>query len=104
VLRWNQATLDAITFDATSPTFASRGIAMVHAAIYDAVAAIEGQPGYYTALVPPSGASLEAAVSGAAFNVLKYLYPGQQTYLSNTLQAAISQVSDGTAKDSGLAF
>ena len=46
VLRWNQAILDAIQLDASTPTFASRAMAMVHAAIYDAVSAIEGTPGY----------------------------------------------------------
>nr|WP_161501232.1 Ig-like domain-containing protein [Rhodopirellula sp. SM50] len=104
VLRWNQVTLDAITFDATAPTFASRAAAMVHAAIYDAVASLEGRPGYYVSLLPPAGASLEAAVSGAAYNVLKYLYPGQQAFLDANLQAALSHVPDGIGETTGVAF
>ncbi|WP_419580402.1 Ig-like domain-containing protein [Stieleria magnilauensis] len=104
VLRWNQVTLDAITFDASSPTYASRAIAIVHAAIYDAVASLEGRPGYYVSLLPPPGASLEAAVSGAAYHVLNDLYPGQQSFLDANLQAALAVVPEGSGKTAGVTF
>jgi hypothetical protein len=71
VLRWNQALLDAVRFDASTPPFASRAMAMVHSAIFDAVNAIEGKPGYYVALMAAAGTSAEAAVAGAAHGVLQ---------------------------------
>src|SRR5207248_220466 len=46
VIVWNQAALTAIQQDGTDPLFASRGLAMVQAAVYDAVNAIEGTPAY----------------------------------------------------------
>ena len=35
-IRWNQATLDAIKYTATSPPLAARALAMVHTAMYNA--------------------------------------------------------------------
>ena len=51
---------------------------MVQAAVYDAVNAIEGTPAYYVQIAAPTGASAEAAVSMAAYNVLNYLYPARK--------------------------
>lgn len=104
VLRWNQALLEAIRLDASPPPIASRGMAMVHGAIYDAVNAIEGLPGFYVALAAPTSASAEAGVAGAAHQVLSYLYPGQQAYLDSVLTASLTQVPDGPSETDGLTF
>lgn len=104
VLRWNQALLDAVQLDASAPTFASRAMALVHAAIYDAVSAIEGTAGYSVALAAPTGISLEAAVSGAAHRVLSYLYPAQQALFNTVRTAALGQVPDGADETGGVAF
>jgi hypothetical protein len=104
VLRWNQMLLDAVQFDASAPTFASRAMAMVHAAIYDAVSAIEGTAGYSVSLAAPTGISLEAAVSGAAHRVLSYLYPAQQAIFNTVRTAALGQVPDGAAETGGVTF
>ena len=104
VLRWNQAILDAVQFDASTPLFTSRAMALVHAAIYDAVSAIEGTPGYSVSLAAPTGISLEAAVSGAAHRVLSYLYPAQQALFNTVRTAALGQVPDGAAETGGVAF
>ena len=104
VLRWNQAVLDAIRLDASNPTYASRGMAMVHAAIYDAVSAIEGKPGYYITVAAPAGVSLEAAVTGAAHAVLSYLYPAQHSLFDAVKAASLAQVPDGAAETGGLNF
>lgn len=104
VLRWNQTLLDAVQFDASAPTFASRAMAMVHAAIYDAVSAIEGTAGYSVSLAAPTGISLEAAVSGAAHRVLSYLYPAQQALFNTVRTAALGQVPDGAAETGGVTF
>src|SRR5205085_12403748 len=90
VLRWNQATLDAIRLDASAPPMASRALAMVSTAIFDTVSAVEGTPGYLVKLTPPAGASAEAAAAAAAHKVLSYLYPAQQAAFDATLTASLT--------------
>jgi len=104
VLAWNQTMLDAITFDASTPPVATRGMAMVSTAVYDAVAAIEGTPGFYVSPSAPAGASLTAAVASAAHRVLLYLYPGQQAMLDAALATSLVQVPDGPSEDDGVAL
>ena len=104
VIRWNQTVLQAIRADATNPTFGTRAMAMTQAAIYDAVNAIEGHTGYYVTLPAPAGISLEAAISGAAHQVLSYLFPAQQALFDATLTASLAQVPTGSAATSGVAF
>jgi Bacterial Ig-like domain/Bacterial pre-peptidase C-terminal domain/SdrD B-like domain/Bacterial Ig domain/LVIVD repeat len=104
VLRWNLAAREAIRRTATSPPIASRGLAMLHLAMLDVVNAFEGTPAFYVALQPPPGASLEAAVSGAAHQVLQYLFPNQAVALSAVLSEQLGDIPDGQSKDDGLAL
>lgn len=104
VLRWNQTVLDAIKRDASTPPQASRFLAMVQLAVFDAVNNIDGTPSYLVRLAPPSGASAEAAVSGAAHQVLKYAFPGQTSWFDAALTDALSSIPDGAAKTDGVAF
>ena len=67
VTDWNNAALDAIRVGRTAPPIASRSLAILHAAIYDAVNGIARTHEEY--LVPstvPASASREAAASAAA--------------------------------------
>src|SRR5215813_1325351 len=67
VTDWNNAALDAIRRGNTPPPIASRGLAILHAAIYDAVNGIARTHEPY--LVPsgvPASASRQAAASTAA--------------------------------------
>jgi hypothetical protein len=86
------------------PRWPRRNLAIVHAAIFDAVTAVEGNPGYYVSLAAPAGVSAEAAVAGAAHRVLSYLYPAQQAYFDSVLAASLAQVADGSAESAGVAF
>jgi hypothetical protein len=104
VLRWNQATLDAIRLDASAPPVATRALAMVSTAIFDSVSAIEGTPGFLVKLVPPAGASAEAAAAAAADRVLSYLYPAQQANFDATLSASMAQVPAGASQTNGVTF
>src|SRR5205085_10483196 len=104
VLRWNQATLDAIRLDASAPPMASRALAMVSTAIFDTVSAVEGTPGYLVKLTPPAGASAEASAAAAAHTVLSYLYPAQQAAFDATLAASLAQVPAGPAQADGVTF
>ena len=81
-------------------------VASVHVAIYDAVAAIEGR--YKPFAVKPkaqaNGASVEAAVSAAAYGVLKALFPNRSTQYLAAYDQRLAAISDGQAKTLGLAL
>jgi hypothetical protein len=102
IIFWNQVVLQAIENDASTPEYASRALAIVSAADYDSVNAIDGTPGYYVTLQAPSGASADAAVAAAAYTALSYLYPAQQSYLNSTLAAALATIPDSQAKTDGM--
>jgi hypothetical protein len=104
VLRWIEATNGAFRLDDTTPPVASRALAMVSAAINDAVSSIEGKPTYFVTLVALPGASVQAAVSGAAVEVLNYLFPYQQSTFASVLSDALSQIPANQAAIDGLAF
>ncbi len=103
VIYWNQVQLQAIENDASTPEFASRGLAMVSAAVYDAVNAINGTPGYYVSLKAPADASADAAVAAASYTVLSYLYPAQQSNLDAILATDLANIPDGQSKTDGMA-
>ena len=89
VTDWNNAALDAIRADRTAPPIASRSLAIVHVAIYDAVNGIARTHEPY--LVPsavPASASREAAASAAAHQTLVSLFPNH-TSAFDALHAAI---------------
>ena len=98
VIFWNQATLNAIQTDGTDPVMASRALAMVQAAVYDAVNNVAGTPAYYIKVAAPADSSINAAVDAAAHAVLVYLYPAQQATFDALLasQLALLPVGQGT--------
>ncbi len=56
VTDWNELVLDAIRSDKTPPPKASRALAMVHIAVYDAVNAVDGtHEAYLVTTSPPAG-------------------------------------------------
>jgi hypothetical protein len=104
VLTWDQAALETIRQDSSTPQAASRALAMESIAVGDAVNALDGTPTFYVHLTPPADASAPAAVSAAAYQVLSYLYPNQQAYLDSVQTQALAAVPDGQAKSDGVAF
>ncbi|HUY88576.1 MAG TPA: DUF4214 domain-containing protein, partial [Pirellulales bacterium] len=103
VIAWNQTALDAIRQDATDPNLASRGLAMVQSAVFDAVNAAEQKPGRFVTFSAPADSSPAAAVDRAAHDVLAYLYPAQQATFDAELAATLSDVPDGQSKTDGIA-
>ncbi|HYT20657.1 MAG TPA: vanadium-dependent haloperoxidase [Candidatus Polarisedimenticolia bacterium] len=82
----------------------TRSFAIMHAAIYDAVNAIDKtHESYLVNLkgVTPS-ASQDAAAAAAAHEVLLGLYPNFQAMLDAQLQQSLAQIPDGTAKADGI--
>ncbi len=77
---------------------------MVHGAMYDAVAAIEGglKP-FATGVTAPPGASADAAVAQAARDVLVARVPGQTAAVEAAYAAYMASIPNGPAKDAGKA-
>src|SRR5215469_7087989 len=95
VVRWNQTLLVIVRTPGTQPAtiHPTRSFAIMHAAIYDAVNAIDGthQP-YLVRLGASHFASQEAAAAAAAHEVLVKLYPSLQAMLDAQLQQALAQL------------
>ena len=105
VIAWNAIAQRAAIQVAKQPQTQSMiVISFAQAAIYDAVVAIEGgyQP-YKLSLKPRPGASVDAAVSSAAHDVLIHYFPTQQAALDADYAAALATIPDGAAKDAGIA-
>jgi len=104
VSEWHGETLATLVRDAEAPPAVARTLAIESLAVFDVVNAFEGTPAFVVALVAPAGASLDAAIAGAAHRVLVSLYPAQRTQLDARLASSLAAIADGTAKDDGLAF
>jgi hypothetical protein len=71
VLRWNETTMQAIAANGQNPVVSTRTLAMVHAAVHDALNAIDRRyAAYYYEGTPTPAASPDAAVAAAAHTVL----------------------------------
>lgn len=102
VLTWNRTALEAIKLDASTPPVASRNLAIVSLAMFDAVNAIEDTPAFAAKFTAVAGTSPEAAVAAAAHRALSYLYPAQQAILDAQLATSLSTVPDGTGENNGV--
>jgi membrane-associated phospholipid phosphatase len=106
VLDWNATLLNVIQAVETSPPLAARNQAMVQAAIYDAVNAIDQRYRVYQVSVPrniATGAAAVAAAAQAAYQVLVDLYPSQRAEFVAQLARSLAEVADGVAKTNGIA-
>jgi PAP2 superfamily protein len=106
VIQWNRNLLAIVrTPGAQSPTVHStRSFAIMHAAIYDAVNAIDKthQPYLVRLTGAPRSASQDAAAVAAAHQVLVALYPAFKATLDAELQQSLAQIPDGQDKLQGI--
>jgi hypothetical protein len=101
---WNVIALTTTAAGPFSPPRESRAMAMVSAAVFDAVNSITWQYEPYVARVAADrGASIVAAVSVAAHDVLVALYPAQISSLDASRDSALATIADGAAKRAGMA-
>ena len=109
VTDWNTAALNAIRADKTPPPKASRGLAILHTAIFDAVNGIKQpreekiEPYLITKKGHPK-ASEAAAASAAAHVVLTALHPAQQAAIDAQYAAALAAIRDGKDKLRGIEY
>jgi|HubBroStandDraft_6_1064221.scaffolds.fasta_scaffold10468_2 hypothetical protein len=108
VVQWNRALLVIVrTPGAQSATVhPTRSFAIMHAAIYDAVNAIDRtHKPYLVRLTAVSRfASQDAAAASAAHAVLVALYPSSQAFLDSQLQQSLSLIPDGQDQAEGIAI
>jgi hypothetical protein len=84
---------------------ASRTLAMVQVAMFDAINAIQPRYQPYLQLpAAPVGALPEAAAASAAYGVLVRLLPGQVAQLNATLALSLASLPDGAGKTSGIQY
>jgi hypothetical protein len=101
---WNDTLCTAAEVVVTkhNPGVPTRAMAMMNGSIYDVFQAVNRthQPFKVNTLAP--GASIDAAVSQAAYRVLSDMYPEVQAMLDTTLATRLANVADGAAKTAGI--
>ena len=106
VIQWNRTLLVIVRTPGAQPATVhpTRSFAIMHAAIYDAVNAIDRTHAPY--FVRLSGvsrfASQDAAAASAAHEVLTVLYPKVQALLDDQLQQSLAAIPDGLDKTDGI--
>ncbi len=104
VTEWNEIAVASAATGRHGAADASRTTALVHAAVFDAVNAVEARYApYKIALKAPAGASAEAAAVAAAHAVLVRLYPDQKPTLDQASGKSLARIADGAAKTDGIA-
>jgi hypothetical protein len=104
VVHWSGVAASAIVAGPRPPASSSVLGGMVHGAMYDAVAAVQGglKP-FATRVASPPGASANAAVAQAARDVLVARVPGQAATVQAAYDAYMALIPDGWTKDAGKA-
>jgi hypothetical protein len=107
IIDWNATALNAIQTTEGFAPIAARDLAIVHAAIYDSVNAIDQSYSPYLVTVEPSlseGASPEAAAAAAAYTALINLFPTQTDEFDRQLDRSLAEIPDNLAKLRGIAL
>jgi len=108
VLHWNRILLEIVRTPpapgAEPPTVhPTRNFAIMHAAIYDAVNAIEEtHSDYLIHINAPQQASPEAAAVQAAHDTLLALYPKQKEMLETHLRDSLAEIPEAPGKNQGV--
>ena len=105
VIDWNQVLLSIVNTPGAQPANIqpTRNFAILHAAIYDAVNAIDrSHEPYLVSVRAPRDASEVAAADAAAHTALVGLYPAQQALIDTDYTEELAQVPDSPAKDKGV--
>jgi membrane-associated phospholipid phosphatase len=105
VTEWNTAALNVIRADRTAPPIASRALAILHVAIFDAVNGIDRRhQSYYVQSAVPASASREAAASAAAHKTLVALFPRNAASFDDLHAMTLAAIPDRPAKAKGIAW
>lgn len=105
VAEWNARACNIIVESKLGTPPASRVMAIVQTAVYEATNAITGRysPGTLKLTAAP-GATVEAAVAAANHDTLVKLIPAQQAVIEAAYAAALDALPDGPGKAAGVAL
>lgn len=113
VVQWNETTMKAIVANGQNNIVSTRTLAMVQAAVHDALNAIDRRyDAYYFEGPGDPAASPDAAVAAAAHTVLVGVIGGYGTpaqkgatfaLVDQTYAASMARVTDGAARNKGVA-
>jgi hypothetical protein len=106
VVQWNKTLLTIVRTPGAQPATVhpTRSFAIMHAAVFDAVNAIDATHKPYLVRVEHVSphASQEAAAAAAAHETLVALYPAFQTTLDQQYDQSLAQIPDGADKTTGI--
>src|SRR5687768_4599 len=104
VTDWNAIALARASAAGQGPAPGARTASIMHAAIFDAINAIDPRYTVY-AVSPPvtQPASQEAAAAAAGYGVLVRLFPTAKPTLDAQYAASLAMIPDGDAKTNGIA-
>jgi PAP2 superfamily len=106
VVQWNKTLLVIVRTPGAQPAtiHPTRSFAIMHAAIYDAVNAIDRTHKPYSVRLKTVSryASQDAAAASAAHEVLAVLYPSFKTSLDDQLQQSLASIHDDGDKAEGI--
>ena len=112
ILDWNAVALAAVAEDHSGsfgkpdqggPTRASRALAIIHVAMFDAANSVSPTAEFYLLSRVDNSASLDAAVASAAAETLTALYPKQSRVFSLALNKYLTPIKSVPAQKKGLA-
>ncbi len=103
VINWNATATSTLVIAGEPSPIQFRALALVHAAIFDAVNTIDRRftPFAIDTRVP-EGVSMEAAVAAAAHGVLLHLYPAQRTALDAALKTSLEKAAPEQSRVEGI--
>jgi hypothetical protein len=106
IVQWNRILLTIVRTPGAQPAtvHSTRSFAMMHAAIYDAVNAINRthKPYLIVDISASGSASQDAAAVSAAHDVLAALYPAFKGTLDSALQQSLAQLLRGPSQAEGI--
>ena len=105
VIDWNNVLLDTVRSGSLPPPPATRAMAIMNTAIYDAVNSIGGthQPYHYSPTsAPDANASKDAAATQAAYQVLSTMFPANLEVYNSALTTSLADIADGANKEAGI--
>ncbi|HMF10597.1 MAG TPA: vanadium-dependent haloperoxidase [Thermoanaerobaculia bacterium] len=104
VTDWNQKAGDIVTAAKLTPASATRILAIVQTAVYEAANAVTRRyPASALKIEASPGSSVDAAIAAANHAVLSQLLPSQQAAIDGAYQAALASIPDGAPRTNGVA-
>ncbi|MFZ4431140.1 MAG: Ig-like domain-containing protein, partial [Phycisphaerales bacterium] len=101
---WNNALLEASRLTGEAPPQASRSFAMVAAAMYDALNAVNGASSFlYARVAAPALASAPAALIAAARRMMDHLFAPQSATFAALYNTQIASIPAGQSRSDGIA-